>query len=116
MPFDYEQFFLKKYPHLFGYEGKLETGVGEILFPEPLLAQVDDPWVMLYVVTKSPGGKNLCQTCPGRSSSAHLATPSKVTSSCVGPIPPEVSTRSKLFEKCFTSLRNIFFVRRCSTF
>ena len=98
--------FRSQKPHLFWDEGKLEAGVSEVLFPEPLLAEVDNLWVVLYVVVKCPGTETVAP-CFRRSS--HLATPSKVTSSWVGPIPPEVSTRSKLLENFFTSLRMFFY-------
>ena len=44
-------------PHLFWDEGKFEAGVSEVLLPEPPLAQVDNFWVVLYVVVKCPGTK-----------------------------------------------------------
>ena len=44
-------------PYLFWDESKLEAGVSEVLLPEPLLAEVDNFWVVLYVVVKCPGTK-----------------------------------------------------------
>ena len=40
---------------MFWDEGKLEAGVGEVLFPEPPFAEVDNFWVVLYFNVKCPG-------------------------------------------------------------